>query len=188
MPKITELPEATSVNSTDLMLLTDISTNPPTAKSVEAGYIADIAPVSAVATKVGAILLDIADINNLTATLDDLLPADNYAQFAWATRTVTGTLNNYLVSPATMLRVNVVGSVVITGFSGGTTHAWHRIINVSQTNLTIAHQSTQSSPQNRVILPTAAPLIIYPNHDAIFFYDPIVQRWRSPGCPYTPTI
>jgi hypothetical protein len=184
MPKITDLPEATAIGAADLLLVLNTSVNPPVAKTVEAEYIAGVAPISAVADKTGAVTLTSADVTGLTSALAGLLPADTYARYVWSTRTISGSVNNYVTQPATMLRVNTVGSITITGFSGGSATAWHRIINISQNIITIAHQSAQSSAANRIALPGNVNRVIYPNQDAIFFYDPIAQRWRSPGCPY----
>lgn len=183
--RITDLPEATSVSGNDLLVLVDPTASPPVAKSVAASYVAAVAPVSAVSGKTGAVTLQIANVNNLQIALNDLLPVGNYVEFIWATRTITGTVNDYSVQPANMLRLNTIGNATISGFSGGSAYAWHRVINVSQNNITILHQSAQSTAANRISMPGNTFRVLFPNQDAIFFYDPITECWRSPGCPYT---
>jgi hypothetical protein len=181
--RITDLLDAVSVSGNDLLVVLDTTTTPPTAKSVAASYIATLAPVASVAGKVGAVTLTQSDISGLPAALAGRLDADNYISFTWATRTITGVVSNYLAQPANMLRLNTIGAATITGFSGGAAHTWHRIINVSLNNITVVPQSAQSEAANRIVLPGNTARVIYPNQDAIFFYDPTIQRWRSPGCP-----
>lgn len=185
--RITNLPAATTIKSTDLFVLVDTTVEPSAAKKIEASYMAGLAPISEVAGKTAAVSLDIADIADLQQALDDKLAADNYILFRWATKTISGTVNNYTVSPANMLRLNTIGSPAITGFSGGSDSAWHRIINVSVNNIVIRHESASSSANNRIILPGGVDRIVVPNTDAIFFYDDAAKRWRSPGCPYAVT-
>jgi hypothetical protein len=129
--RITNLSAAAVVNPTDLLVLVDVTGATPAAKKIEASYLADLAPVLDVSGKTAAVSLAVSDISDLQAALDAKLDSDNYILFRWATKTISGTINNYLVNPANMLRLNTIGAPTITGFSGGSSGAWHRIINVS---------------------------------------------------------
>jgi hypothetical protein len=185
--RITNLPLKSAIDTADLFVVMDRTTDPPTAKKIAASYLSGLAPVTTVADKTGAVTLGIGDVDALQTALNDKLTAGDYILFRWATKTISGTLNNYSVSPANMLRLNTIGIPVLTGFSGGSYGKWHRIINVSVNNIIIRHNSTNSSDSNRIILPGNADRILPPNNDAVFFYDDNAKRWRSPGCPYTYT-
>jgi hypothetical protein len=185
--RITNLPAAATVTATDLLVVVDPTVVPAVGKKVEASYLSTLAPVQTVSEKTGEVALAISDVTDLQDALDNKLTADNYISFAWATRTISGTVNNYVVSPTNMLRLNTSATASITGFSGGSATAWHRIINISTSNIVIRHQDAASSPSNRIILPGGLDRTVRPNQDAIFFYDVITQRWRSPGCPVVVT-
>lgn len=56
------------------------------------------------------------------------------------------------------------------------------IMNVSTTAaLTLEHQDTSSSANNRIICPNNANLVIPPGGTRILFYDDITRRWRVSG-------
>lgn len=53
------------------------------------------------------------------------------------------------------------------------------IINIGSTySITLAHQSTSSSAENRIISPTGVDLVIGPNEYAFLWYDDVTERWR----------
>lgn len=184
--KVTDLPAAYTINPSDLFIVVDLS-GVPTTKKVAAAVLGGLAPVQSVAGKTGAVSLEIADITGLQTTLNQKQAAGNYVKFVWSVQSISGTVNDYSTSGANMVVVLATYAAKITGFSGGSSSAWLRIINSNSTPLTIAHQSTDSVAANRVIISSGADYTLGENEEVGLFYDPVSLRWRmATGCvaPY----
>jgi hypothetical protein len=184
--KITDLPATFSINPSDLFVVVDLS-GLPTTKKINAATLAALSPVQSVAGKTGTVNLEIADIADLQTTLNQKQAAGNYVKLVWSAQSISGTVNDYSTSGANMIVVLATYSARITGFSGGSSSAWLRIINSNSTPLTIAHQSADSVVENRIIIASGADYTMGENEEVGFFYDPISLRWRmTTGCvaPY----
>lgn len=70
------------------------------------------------------------------------------------------------------------GGATITGLAFGTTGRQVRLINVGSYNLTLSHQSTLSSANNRIICPTSDNVLVTPDNSALLEYDGGSTRWR----------
>ncbi len=77
-----------------------------------------------------------------------------------------------------LVLVNVSGSLDVTGFqaNGYTMFKW--IVNVGNGDIAFFHEDSGSFPDNRIITPTGATVLIPMNCSVPIFYDVQVLRWR----------
>jgi hypothetical protein len=101
---------------------------------------------------------------------------------AWTTIRPAGALANYSPGTATIVRVNSTTTVSLTGISECSKQSPVRVINVSTNSLTLVHESTMSSSQNRLLIDTGTNRALDENDQAEFLYDPVSMRWRVTPC------
>jgi hypothetical protein len=183
--KISELPPTFAVNPADLFIVVDLS-GAPTTKKIPASYLGTLAPVQSVAAKTGAVTLEITDVTDLQSALNQKQVAGNYVKLIWEAREISGTVNNYAVGSANMLVISATNSAKITGLTGGTAASWVRLINTTINTLTLAHQSLDSLPANRMIMASGVDYVLGENEEAGLFYDPVSSRWRVTTCCAAP--
>jgi hypothetical protein len=183
--KISDLPATFVVNPADLFVVVDLS-SVPTTKKIAAAYLGTLAPVQSVAGKTGDVELEIADVTGLQAEINAKQPAGNYIKLTWDSRSISGTINDYVIGAANMLIITASSSATITGLAGGTASSWVRIINATATPLTLAHQNLNSAAANRIILAAGVDYTLGENEEAGLFYDPVSNRWRVTTCCAAP--
>jgi hypothetical protein len=75
MPKISNLPNATTIHAADYIVVVDNSAVPET-KKAQASLVGLLAPVQTVAGKDGNVTLEAADVSGLNALLDKTVYSD----------------------------------------------------------------------------------------------------------------
>jgi hypothetical protein len=183
--KISEMPATFAVNPADLFVIVDLSGQPIT-KKISAAYLSTLAPVQSVAGKAGNVSLEINDISGLQTALNGKQAAGNYIKLVWELRAIDGATHNYAAGSANMLLISASNSAQITGFAGGTSSSWLRIINASSAPLILAHQNSGSIAANRLIIPAGVNYTLGENEEALAIYDPISTRWRITTSCVTP--
>ena len=90
--------------------------------------------------------------------------------------------NNFKIGVSDFIRVTAAfgGGSAITGIAGGYSGRRVVIVNLENT-LTIEHQDTASTAENRIITATAAAITLVTNDMAELIYDEITARWRVMG-------
>ena len=98
------------------------------------------------------------------------------------TALASGDNNNYSIGPfIDFLRVSANGSgSAITGITDGRTNRRLVLANLANT-LTLEHEDTASTAENRIITATGAAISLAANDMAELIYDDTSARWRVMG-------
>lgn len=92
---------------------------------------------------------------------------------------ITANQNNYAaINGARWGRIASTAAFQITGFSGGVSGLRRLVTNVGSYNITIMHQSSSSSAENRVLCPGNASFVLNANDSCEMIYDGDSGRWR----------
>lgn len=93
--------------------------------------------------------------------------------------TITSNQNDYAaINGARWGRIASSAAFQITGFSGGASGMRRLVTNVGSYNITIMHQSSSSSAENRVLCPGNASFVLNANDSCEMIYDGTSSRWR----------
>jgi hypothetical protein len=113
--------------------------------------------------------------------------SDAWQDFAPSTPSVispsetSATLNNYAptgLATANLVRFSDSSAVAISGFNGYPLVPIKYFVNVGSTNVTLKHQSTSSSADNRIDVPGGADLVLLPDDSVVLYYDDTNGYWR----------
>ncbi len=93
----------------------------------------------------------------------------------------SGDANNVDVNVADLVRFSAnAGGSAVTGLVGG--YSGRRIVLVNLANaLTLEHEDTASTTENRIITATGAAITLAANDMAEVIYDEVSARWRVMG-------
>ena len=92
---------------------------------------------------------------------------------------ITASQHNYAaINGARWGRIASTAAFQITGFSGGVSGLRRLVTNVGSYNITIMHQSSSSSAENRVLCPGNASFVLNANDSCEMIYDGDSGRWR----------
>lgn len=97
---------------------------------------------------------------------------------------ITAGTNDYNptgLSTAAILRLSTDATRSLSGLVGGSDGRQIQIRNVGLFNLTLAHNSTASTPANRFDLPSGATLTLLPTESVDLIYDATLSRWTVKG-------
>lgn len=85
--------------------------------------------------------------------------------------------NDYAAPTTPYLRVNATSDFKFTGFSGGNEGLVFLLTNKGTAIITLAHQNTSSSANNRLTIVGAQDDTLNPNESALIIYDCIAHTW-----------
>ena len=92
--------------------------------------------------------------------------------------TLSGNVNNYSHNNSDILILDANASYSITGLAASTDGNVKIILNKSLYTIVINHQSTNSNPENRFIVPTNANHNLLSGYSIRVLYDSDSLRWR----------
>lgn len=129
------------------------------------------------------------------AAVDSLMDAVDQALTETATKTDTGTQNDYALTLAgqAVIRWNGASAVTFTGFTNGASGRKVLVLNVTAAQtLKFTNADTNSTAGNRFQCESSSGQILGPRGSALCVYDATELAWRvfllQPGNPITPTF
>lgn len=99
---------------------------------------------------------------------------------------VTGILNDQVISGVSLSRFTGVAAQTLTGITGGADGKILTLMNAGSQTLIISNQDAGSVAVNRIITGTGANLDIPVDATTLLQYDSGVSRWRVVGAPLKP--
>lgn len=119
--------------------------------------------VTSVAGKQGVVTLDHRDVGNLPITL---------TQF-------TANQDNLDLGTGGIIRISSDAARNITGFVATSSGDARLLVNTGSFTITLVHQSSNSSANNRIICVGSANLEVQSQGSVVVYYDAIDSRWRA---------
>jgi hypothetical protein len=92
--------------------------------------------------------------------------------------TLTENQNDYVIGDYDVLRLQGIQQITITGLKRGVKGRKLRIFNVGGDEIVLAHQSSLSTAEYRIVSPTGRDAVINANGEALLYYDATTERWR----------
>lgn len=96
---------------------------------------------------------------------------------------VSSDQNNYIIGNYDILRINATANVSFSGFTGGVRGRFLEVINVGTGRIKYLHNSTNSNPENRLLLPYGMNVDQLYSTRVRFYYDFNTQRWTLASQP-----